>query len=177
MGKRGVHAMLLIWLVNGKGMLQLGMLVYLPLAVETTYLYGGMHGQIPIYLGSNAAFSPCYSCTGYLRRTNEQENKSRERNRADYSVGDTVIDDTIRVGDLVMVVKPRSCCPEKTRFGVITRITKIHNEARCCKYCKKIYPKGLVFANTLNGNGTELYRLKKINPPPIKESIEREVTA
>lgn len=89
-------------------------------------------------------------------------------------------DETIREGDLAIAVKPRLCCPEKTKFGKVVRVLEIHSRRVHCFYCGKPLPKGTIFARTRSGlEGTELCRLRKIPPLTEPESNEekKELTA
>lgn len=91
------------------------------------------------------------------------------------------MDTNIKAGDLVMVVRARLCCPEKTQFGALGRVAYIHDQPIFCAYCTTPFPKGTVFAKIAgqSGNGTELIRLKRIDPPAIPETTENreELTA
>jgi hypothetical protein len=80
----------------------------------------------------------------------------------------------IEVGDLVMIVGPRRCCPEKGTFGFVFTVTKIvapRNGKWSCFHCHKKYV-GDSIASYDDKSGVELRRLKKINPPAIDESTE-----
>lgn len=84
-------------------------------------------------------------------------------------------DDVIRVGDLVMIVGARKCCPDDTRFGEIFRVMEIGEYPGFCFSCKKRLPiqRVCVYRDT---DGLEcccdITRLKKIKG--ITE-LEREI--
>lgn len=74
----------------------------------------------------------------------------------------------IEVGDLVMIVHGLKCCGGGKSFGLTFTVTELENEAGLrCKYCKTVTD--LVLANP---GGFAIERLKRINPPPISQSIE-----
>ena len=85
------------------------------------------------------------------------------------------MNDEIKVGDLVMVVKPKTCCGSPKSIGRIHTVTGFYEICQCdaCGYINH------TTCAMVDGKheARPLSVLKKINPPPIKESIEREVTA
>ncbi len=91
-------------------------------------------------------------------------------------------DETIRPGDLVMVVRHRFCCKEKSRFGEPFIVDEVraasHPHMMQCSYCGNTYRLDRVRA-VGESVWLELFRLKKINPPALKESTKtrNEVTA
>ena len=80
----------------------------------------------------------------------------------------------INVGDLVMMVKPLPCCGDASFIGNIYTVTGFH-DAGVCAECGIVRTPCAFLDNEYKVQPVSA--LKKINPPPIKESIEREVTA
>lgn len=85
----------------------------------------------------------------------------------------------IKAGDLVMTVRPRTCCPAYSKLGRIGRVMALHAETRFCPDCLRPRPAGTVFAmiEGSNGGGVDVSRLKKIDPPALPESVTEELTA
>ena len=76
----------------------------------------------------------------------------------------------ISVGDLVEVVRPRGCCPEHSRFGMVFVVADIHAaehpHAYSCAHCGA--PIEAARALPVDSNKWfELSRLKRI--PPLGE--------
>ena len=86
----------------------------------------------------------------------------------------------IKVGDLVVVIKPRECCPERSNLGFIFRVAKItHGEVYCC-YCKRDHKDIMTAVWADDGvSGASLPRLKRIPPLDELEGEKRdeEITA
>jgi hypothetical protein len=79
----------------------------------------------------------------------------------------------IKVGDLVMVVKPQPCCGRTEFIGTTFEVTEIRNGMGECFYCKQRYRS--IGASRLNSGGFfDVHRLIKIDPPALPESLERE---
>jgi hypothetical protein len=82
----------------------------------------------------------------------------------------------IKAGDLVMVTRPRPCGCPSPRMGIpfiAKSITKMH---MLCATCGHEY--GEVWRVERDGvRGTALFRLTKIDPPPIREQITEEAVA
>jgi hypothetical protein len=78
----------------------------------------------------------------------------------------------IKVGDLVMVIRATSCCGNSGAVGTVGIVEKIYHGCLAqCFYCKS-----LLRAKSdamINGYGYDTYRLKKIDPPALDESVER----
>ena len=82
-------------------------------------------------------------------------------------------DKTIRVGDLVMVVKPRQCGCDST-LGHVFRVRHIRpGDYPTCATCGKYNGSdGVPIAEWDDGSGvSELSRLIKIDPPALPESV------
>ena len=91
----------------------------------------------------------------------------------------------IKVGDLVMVVKPKTCCSEA--LGYFFKVEEIkpsfyfakHTEWRCpsCGAAGKFIPVaggGFAYGHPGFPKGISLHRLKRIDPPC--DEMKREVT-
>ncbi len=82
-------------------------------------------------------------------------------------------DETIRVGDLVMADKRRKCgCLGKLGVIRIVRAIDYSGGIYQCPDCGGIWDRGISAQWFEDGTSCDLYRLKKINPPPIKESAK-----
>ena len=86
-------------------------------------------------------------------------------------------DETIRINDLVMVVSGMRCCGTKTgQEGKVFKVISINKNGGfgSCIACGKV-AFGLDGAKGLYGDkyGTaiDVDRLKKINPPPVDETV------
>ena len=80
----------------------------------------------------------------------------------------------IKARDLVMVVKPRICCPERTKWGATREVlqTKIKGGDDIymrCPFCKNIYTYVGHASMLAKDSWVESYRLKKIDPPSTGE--------
>ena len=76
----------------------------------------------------------------------------------------------IKVGDLVQVVRPRFCCPDKTRWGKVFVVGSIGLGPQYqCPYCNSYYTAETSCAWEVDSTfkGCELSRLKRI--PPLDE--------
>ena len=81
-------------------------------------------------------------------------------------------DQTIRVGDLVMVVRYHHCQPTRG-LGVIFRVEKIESAMNYRCFCGTIFCDGrpLAFGRIAQGSGyTPLSWLRKIEPPALTET-------
>ena len=85
----------------------------------------------------------------------------------------------IKVGDLVMIVKVRECCPEHTAWGLPYRVIRIQHGRFRCSFCNKEHDRKLTIAWGSGTVGADLLRIKKIPPFPELESEKRdeEITA
>ena len=72
----------------------------------------------------------------------------------------------IKVGDLVMVVRPASCCGHARRMGFAFVITRIHNGSECAT-CRIEHPGMAVAIGEGMARGVRVPRLKRI--PPLSE--------
>ena len=76
----------------------------------------------------------------------------------------------IKVGDLVMVVKPKSCCGNDKALGKTFVATAIVNETTVCD-CGTYYT-GLhveMGTETFRAAGVRAYRCIKIDPPSLQD--------
>lgn len=89
----------------------------------------------------------------------------------------------IKVGDLVIVVKPTPCCGNYRSVGRIYKVARIVSGNRRCNFCAAISTHA--FALQPNRYGIHLYRLKKLDPPatgeydrvPVRKNLPRKETA
>ena len=82
-------------------------------------------------------------------------------------------DETIRPGDLVMVVRPRLCCGNTEGIGKIYVAQDVGKRLLVCGSCKS---RGWEIIATFNSTatfGALPSRLKKIHPPSIDDAVER----
>ena len=79
----------------------------------------------------------------------------------------------IKVGDLVIVVKPRICCGEPTALGAVFKVTSFRLSSGHCKYCKT----RIIGATQAVGwnKPIRIERLRRIDPLSDPEAIEREM--
>lgn len=88
----------------------------------------------------------------------------------------------IKVGDLVMVVGPTQCCGASTSMYTVHTVLSVIKTKFQCGGCG-FEEEGLYAELNLNRTyrHCQVYRLKKINPPPIAEDettgTDLEVTA
>ena len=76
----------------------------------------------------------------------------------------------IKVGDLVMVVKPAICCGSPRRIGLVVRVTGLTNGERTrCTWCSlsDVVP----LAEYSSDLCIDIRRLKRIDPPAIGDSL------
>jgi hypothetical protein len=88
----------------------------------------------------------------------------------------------IKAGDLVIVVRGRSCCGTGTKYiGRIKAVLKVGpvGYARFgvpwkCRNCQKEFDPATLIAvtNAKTGRGFMVDRLKKIDPPPIEQTTD-----
>jgi hypothetical protein len=84
----------------------------------------------------------------------------------------------IKVGDLVMVVKPAPCCGSTKNIGKIFKVTELSAGGICsCGALTKINEK-CARTGDMTKNGLhisyQVNRLIKIDPPSLPETIETE---
>jgi len=88
------------------------------------------------------------------------------------------VSEQIKVGDLVMVVKPSLCCKRDVSVGKIYVVDAIGFPlADFCGGCGATMPIHSSFCHLLKGNNNgwiDPWRLKKIDPPTQDESIEQQ---
>ncbi len=89
----------------------------------------------------------------------------------------------IKAGDLVMVVRPRTCCGNCDALGSVFTVSNIEQSLAVCNDCKAEDWCVMAGDGTVNetgiDNGVEIERLIKINPPAQPESTKtrKEITA
>ena len=82
----------------------------------------------------------------------------------------------IKAGDLVMVVKPTTCCGGVDMIGSIFVVKKVLRGFGRCEACGNVSLVEVAFES--DSYATDLPRLKKIDPPadgdslPIRKDIE-----
>ena len=81
--------------------------------------------------------------------------------------------ETIRPGDLVMVVRPTICCGNTKTLGKIFIAKKISHVFAFCPYCKFEFGESKIAYCETDG-GVSIHRLKKLNPPAKQETTEKE---
>ena len=79
---------------------------------------------------------------------------------------------SIKVGDLVMVVKPTTCCGNPARVGKIFEVQSIETLSICCQWCGDL--RVAMTASDQDDYARDINRLIKIDPPSLPESLERE---
>ena len=80
-------------------------------------------------------------------------------------------DGPIQKGDLVMVVKPTTCCNNSRKIGFIYRVSGIRTTTPTCDYCKT-KSSSVTCADEDAYGGFRLTRLKRIPPLAELESTE-----
>lgn len=86
--------------------------------------------------------------------------------------------DAIKVGDLVMVVKPGECCDKLSNIGKVFRVLEVRPTRAICSKCYRLIDQELrAFSNTRTAY--RLDRLKKIDPPAEPQHVHtiEELTA
>ena len=86
----------------------------------------------------------------------------------------------IKVGDLVMVVRPTICCGATKSVGLVA--TVVDNETKQyvrCIHCSDRVINDSSYLQLDNGKYCHVSRLKRIDPPATPETVEHdsEVTA
>lgn len=86
-------------------------------------------------------------------------------------------DNTIRVGDLVMIVRPTPCCGTEDVIGPrIFIVSHVETTSTHCAHC--LHDKGV--QTIVYGNGVypaDRLRLIRIDPPAITQDTLEEITA
>lgn len=82
---------------------------------------------------------------------------------------------SIQAGDLVMVVKPTSCCRNESGLGLLFIVSDIETGLMNCLLCKKIFYRETYACRMNSEYGYHLGRLKKIDPLPADETVERDI--
>lgn len=87
-------------------------------------------------------------------------------------------DETIRAGDLVVCVDPYPCCGRTQGIGWICIVEAIVPATSYgCRHCWQDMSDGRPLIRGLGPKGighAPLFMFRKINPPPISETTERE---
>ena len=79
----------------------------------------------------------------------------------------------IKAGDLVMVVRPSSCCPRESGLGNVFKVGAIEVHSGPCPHCGNDITLPAAF-NTTVGLWCELHRLKRIEPLADLDIAERQ---
>lgn len=82
----------------------------------------------------------------------------------------------IKVGDLVMVVKPKSCCGDDKAVGKVFTAKAVVNEKTYCDVCGALYT-GIHIENgneTSSQAGVRAYMCIKIDPPALQDETTTE---
>lgn len=82
-------------------------------------------------------------------------------------------DETIRAGDLVMIVRPRLCCGNTEGIGKIYVAQYVGKRFLLCPSCKSRSWKIIAAIDSAATFGASPRRLKKIHPPAIDDAVER----
>jgi hypothetical protein len=84
------------------------------------------------------------------------------------------VSDPIKVGDLVVVVRPTLCCNDARGIGkIFTVIGPARSESQQCSNCRRVF-KTTDEVTINNGFGIEKRRLKRIPPLSELEGEKRE---
>ena len=86
----------------------------------------------------------------------------------------------IKVGDLVMVVRPYVCCGKSsTNMGEVGKVVAILNILCRCPACHFFGKEQLAKLDISTGLGTEISRLKRLDPDALKDDVptREELTA
>ena len=78
----------------------------------------------------------------------------------------------IKKGDLVMLVRDRSCCGGGYGYGEIYTVTRIETKFNKCSYCGAIKTVTLAAGDGHKRDGYNIDRLKKLDPPSEGETRE-----
>lgn len=83
-------------------------------------------------------------------------------------------DETIRTGDLVMVIKGLPCGCSSPLPGLIFTALGFADSSRCSKCSELFIETSVYIGGKIKGRkrGIALSRLKKINPPAVDETVE-----
>ena len=83
-------------------------------------------------------------------------------------------DETIRPGDLVMVVRGLPCCGKGMDFGATYIVSGIVREINVnCRFCGHDFGEHYVaVSDHWQGTGISVKRLKKIHPPELPETVD-----
>ena len=79
----------------------------------------------------------------------------------------------IKIGDMVMVVKPSSCCNSKKTIGRIFYVNAICRDLSKCTHCGAIRIIDAAYEIN-NEDGCDIQKLIKINPPAKDILIQTE---
>jgi hypothetical protein len=79
-------------------------------------------------------------------------------------------DKPIKAGDLVMVVRARSCCGATEGMGYVFIVGDIYHGPVGCGYCR-IQKVGALAREAGHFNGAGVYRLLRIDPPAQGDAL------
>lgn len=82
----------------------------------------------------------------------------------------------IKKGDLVMITRPMRCGHGQPGY-IFTAGRVVRADGWMCEVCGQIEPPGVVVMNGNTQEAVEMWRLTKIDPPPIHEQIIEEAEA
>lgn len=83
----------------------------------------------------------------------------------------------IKKGDLVMVTRPTPCCASDAPTGKIFVVDAVAQAAGFCVLCGAERHGLAAWNDQREGGWIDVYRLTKIDPPPIHEQIIEEAVA
>jgi hypothetical protein len=86
----------------------------------------------------------------------------------------TVKDETIRPGDLVMVVRGAECCGKSDKLGSTYTVLRIEprDYGQECNFCDSLLGDAQLAIGYTRNTGFALSRLKKIHPPELPETVD-----
>jgi len=79
----------------------------------------------------------------------------------------------IKVGDLVMVVKPTVCCGNPAELGIIFTVAEIDSSESNCVFCGSTF-NVLDARNGINNDWHDVSTLIKIDPPALQDETTTE---
>jgi hypothetical protein len=78
----------------------------------------------------------------------------------------------IKPGDLVMVVRPTSCCGDTEEIGLIFKVSAVENAPSWCELCGHQFERTvLATSSDAEEDCCSTIRLKKIDPPAEGDSL------
>jgi hypothetical protein len=79
----------------------------------------------------------------------------------------------IKVGDLVMIVKPTNCCGNPSSLGQIFTVSCLETETSDCIYCGYAH-EVTIAEDSRDKHWVDLNRLIKIDPPQLQEETTKD---